>query len=202
MADDRNSALDWRPVAALAAGAAIAVLASDRRHPRRRTGAGSKATAANRQVVRLLTIDADPDTLARRWNDPHVLAEVMRPAFEVTPDGSDLRWRMDLPGLRPLEWRMIRTGSGRHARWCSERRGLIRSLETSFHPATGGRGTVMTVDLDIDPPLGAVGRAAMRLLGPAPGLVALGVLYRFRSLAQTGEIARTHPQPAGNGREA
>ena len=54
-----------------------------------------------------------------------------------------------------------------------------------------------TLRFRFDPPGGARGTAAVKLLGTTPlDLAADGVLRRFKSLVETGEIPTTERQPA------
>ena len=66
-----------------------------------------------------------------------------------------------------------------------------------FRPASADRGAVATLRFRFDPPGGALGDAAVKLLGTTPlDLAADGALRRFKSLVETGEIPTTERQPA------
>ena len=64
-------------------------------------------------------------------------------------------------------------------------------------PAPADRGSVATLHFRFDPPGGLLGEATAKLLaGKGLGLAADGVLRRFKSLVETGEIPTTERQPA------
>ncbi len=66
-----------------------------------------------------------------------------------------------------------------------------------FKPATGGRGTVVSVSLKYDPPAGAVGAAFAKLFGEEPNQQIADDLSHFRSIMETGEVASTEGQSSG-----
>ena len=71
------------------------------------------------------------------------------------------------------------------------------ALERSFEAFELRTAEQATLRLRLDPPGGALGDAAVRLLGTTPiDLAVDGVLRRFKSLVETGEIPTTERQPA------
>ena len=66
----------------------------------------------------------------------------------------------------------------------------------SFRPADNGLGTVVTLRVRFDPPLGPLGDAAVWLLGPFPTALAGRAVRFFKALAETGEVPTTAGQPA------
>jgi uncharacterized membrane protein len=69
-----------------------------------------------------------------------------------------------------------------------------------FYPATGGRGTVVKVEIKYEMPAGVLGVTFARLFGQFPEKHIAVELGRFKQLMETGEIARTEGQPAGRKR--
>lgn len=66
-----------------------------------------------------------------------------------------------------------------------------------FEPATGGRGTVVTLEINYEPPAGALGVALSRILGHDPDARAREDLRRFKQLMEAGEITTVEGQPSG-----
>jgi uncharacterized membrane protein len=66
-----------------------------------------------------------------------------------------------------------------------------------FEPATGGRGTVVTVEQNIEPPGGILGQVAARLFAKAPEFQVRESLRHFKQLMETGEIPTTEGQSSG-----
>jgi uncharacterized membrane protein len=64
-----------------------------------------------------------------------------------------------------------------------------------FRDAPGGRGTEVKVELQYDPPAGAVGALLAKLFGKEPGDQIEEDLRRFKSIMETGEVAKTQGQP-------
>lgn len=104
------------------------------------------------------------------------------------PAGTEASWDAEIIEDRPNElisWRSLPGSKVDVA-------GSVR-----FQPATGGRGTVVRVNLRYRPPAGAVGVTIAKLFGEAPEKQIWVDVLRAKQLLETGEIARTEGQPAG-----
>ena len=66
-----------------------------------------------------------------------------------------------------------------------------------FEPSTGGRGTKVTLEVNYEPPAGALGVAVAKLIGQDPDAMSKENLRRFKQLMETGEITTTEGQPSG-----
>jgi len=66
-----------------------------------------------------------------------------------------------------------------------------------FEPAVGGRGTKVTLEVNYEAPLGALGVAVAKLIGQDPGSMTKENLRRFKQLMETGELATTNGQSSG-----
>jgi uncharacterized membrane protein len=66
-----------------------------------------------------------------------------------------------------------------------------------FERAPGGRGTIVRVHMQYDPPGGALGRAAAKLFLQNPEKQMAVDLLRPKQFMETGEIPTTEGQPAG-----
>ena len=189
---------------ALAGVTAVGVIRGGQlsRDRRKADGNGQGGARANEpEVERSITIGKTADELYQRWRDPKTLPQVM--AFLATVRASDngrMHWQIEGPLSRSLEWDTETVGDrpGEGAGWRSlPGAGMRNEGAIRFRPATGGRGTVATLRLRFDPPGGALGAAAVKLLGTTPlGLAADQALHRFKSLVETGEIPTTERQPA------
>jgi uncharacterized membrane protein len=74
------------------------------------------------------------------------------------------------------------------------------SGNVTFETATGGRGTIVRVELRYRPPAGVIGATVAKLFGEAPEKQIPVDLLRIKQLLETGEITRTEGQPAGRTR--
>lgn len=66
-----------------------------------------------------------------------------------------------------------------------------------FEAAPGGRGTIVSVEMQYSPPAGAIGATVAKILGRAPEQEVEEDLRRFKQVMETGEIITTVGQPAG-----
>lgn len=151
------------------------------------------------EVERSLTIGRSADELEQRWRDPETLTRVMAGFATVRPSGDGrMHWEVDGPLGRTFAWDSETVESGGGVGWRSLPGGDIPNEGSiRFHPAPANRGTVAILDFRFKPPGGVLGDAAVKLMGHKPlGLAADGVLRRFKSLVETGEIPTLERQPA------
>ena len=159
------------------------------------------AVVGEPEVERSITIGKTADELYQRWRDPRTLPQIMAGFAAVRASGdSRMHWQVEGPLGRSFEWdaETVDDRPGEGVGWRSLPDAAIPNTgSVRFHPASGGRGTVATLRFRFDPPGGALGDAAVKLLGATPlKLAADGVLRRFKSLVETGEIPTTERQPA------
>jgi uncharacterized membrane protein len=153
------------------------------------------------RFTKTITIERSPEDLYGFWRHLPNLPRIMKHVQEVrviddkrshwvvrTPDGSTVEWDAEITEDEPnrrLAWRSLPGGQVDNA-------GSVR-----FEPAPGGRGTVVTTEIEYRPPAGAVGATLTRLFGALPERLAGEDLRRFKQLMETGEIATVEGQPAG-----
>ncbi len=140
------------------------------------------------------TIDGTPEELYKLWRNPKTLPQVMGHFATVTAKSDDhALWTVHGPAGTTLEWesQIVQEEPDRfYLRWYSLRGAKIpNGGSIQFTPATGSRGTVATLKVDFNPPGGSFGKAAAKALGMVPQALALKALRRFKSLAETGQIA-------------
>lgn len=152
-------------------------------------------------VTVTLVIDRPQEELYRYWRELGNLPRFMKHVERVDvkderrshwvakgPAGSTVEWESDITEDRSNEfiaWRSVTGSAVDHA-------GSVR-----FDPAPGGRGTVVTVDLQYRPPLGTVGAAVAAWFGEDPTQTVKMDLRRFKQVMETGEVITTDGQPAG-----
>jgi uncharacterized membrane protein len=104
------------------------------------------------------------------------------------PAGVNVEWDAQITEEKPNELIAWRSLDGAD---------VDNAGEVRFERSTGGRGTVLKVRLQYNPPAGKLGAAVAKLLGEAPEKQIAVDLLRFKQMMETGEIARTEGQPAG-----
>jgi len=190
----------------LTATAAVAgVTAFDWKAGRRfsqRPGANISAV----RVTRAITVDRPASELFEFWRNFENLPRFMAHLRSVTvkddrhshwvakgPAGTDVEWDAEIVNEHPNEMIAWRSLAGSDV----ETAGSVR-----FDPATGGRGTVVKVELKYDPPAGVLGVTVAKLFGQSPDKQVAVDLMQFKQVMETGEIARTEGQPSGRVRRA
>lgn len=165
-------------------------------------GAGQNRAADRvRQVERSITIGKSADALRRAWLDPETVPRIMAgfATVQSTGDGR-MHWTVNGPLARAWEWdsETADDPSGDQIVWRSSADAAIwNEGSVRFRSAPADRGTVATLRIRFDPPAGRLGEAAAELLGLTPlDLATDGMLRRFKSLVETGEIPTTERQPA------
>ena len=159
-------------------------------------GHGSKpdeqAEEAATRVETSLTINGSPEELYQLWRDPQTLPQVMGHFATVTAQADDrAHWLVNGPVKTSLQWdsQIVQEEPGQSMRWYSMAGAkLPNGGSIKFAPATGGRGTVATLEIDFHPPGGSFGKGATKALGVVPRVLAVKALRRFKNLAEAGEI--------------
>jgi uncharacterized membrane protein len=129
-----------------------------------------------------------------------VLSQIMG-HFADVDTGSDgqTTWRVRGPLHQTPEYttRIVEERDAELLSWRSEAgQGLELEGSLRFKPAPRDLGTELTLRVAFQPPGGSIGRAVVKLLGPAPKLFVQKALRRFKSLAETGEIPSLERNPA------
>lgn len=181
-------------VALLGTGAAIASFGA-------RSQVSSSEAQANAEAESSIIVNISRQRAYSYWRDFSNLATFMHHLKSVQvvderhsrwtaygPLGKEVQWDAEITGERENEsiaWRSI-DGSD-----------IDVSGSVEFTEATGGRGTLIRVNLRYAPPAGAVGNVAMKLLGKDPSFLMRQDMRRFKALLESGEIPTTEGQSHG-----
>ena len=163
-------------------------------------GRGGASTDV-RQVERSITIGKGGEELRRAWLEPETLPQIMAGFATVHATGNGrMHWKVNGPLGSAWEWYSETAADqpGDGIVWRSSSDAAIwNEGSVRFSSAPADRGTVATLRFRFDPPSGVLGDAVVQLLGHTPlDLAADGVLRRFKSLVETGEMPTTERQPA------
>ncbi|MDX1952699.1 MAG: SRPBCC family protein [Verrucomicrobiota bacterium] len=168
-----------------------------RRYPEKK----AKGEQGKIPLHKVITINRPAEELYRFWRNFENLPRVMGHLKSVTatndkrshwvakgPMGHDVEWdaevTQDVPN-KLIAWRSL------------EGADVDNSGSVRFETATGGRGTVVRVQLSYNPPGGVVGAKVAKVMGQAPEKQIPVDLIRFKQLMETGEIAKTEGQSSG-----
>jgi uncharacterized membrane protein len=184
------------PVGALLATTGASLIWRSTRDTRARLG-GARGTGVEESVA----INRGADELFEFWRNLELLPMVMPQLASVEivghrrshwiakgPAGWRTEWYADIINEIPNQLLAWRTVEG------SE---LVSAGSVHFEHGPVGRGTVVRVKLQYDPPGGRLGAALAWAFGDDPSHVIREGLRRFKQLMETGEIPTTEGQPRG-----
>ena len=154
-----------------------------------------------KRVDASVTIDTTPDQIYTFWRNFENLPRFMNNLESVkVHDSKRSRWVAKGPAGTKVEWEaeIINEIPGELIGWRSIDGSTVENAgSVQFRKATGGRGTVVRVELRYDPPAGRFGAAVSRLFGENPERQVREDLRRLKMLIETGEIATNDGQPTG-----
>jgi len=155
-------------------------------------------------LKKAITINRSPEELYRFWRNFEQLPTFMTHLHSVQVQGPNLsHWVAKGPAGIRVEWdaQITEDKPNEKISWRSlDGSDVQHSGSVQFKPAPGGRGTVVFVEMNYNPPAGKLGATLAKILGEAPEQQITVELLRFKQLIETGEIARTEGQPAGRPR--
>jgi uncharacterized membrane protein len=163
---------------------------------------GKSASIPYRQGIRIdksITIDKPREELYSFLRKLDNLPRFMKNLRCVTQLSDRLsHWTAEGPGGRIVEWdaEIINDEPNELIGWRSLT-GVDSAGSVHFKPEPDGRGTEVSIELQYNPPGGAIGAALARLTGNDPGSQVEENLRRLKQILETGEIATTADQPTG-----
>jgi uncharacterized membrane protein len=188
-----------RVVAAAAAVLGVTVLdiVAGKKLSRNVTGASAAERRRARaiRVTKAITVNATPEEAYRLWRNFENLPQFMAHLESVqvmderrsywkakAPLGATVEWTAEITEDRPNEliaWRSLESADVRN--W-----GRVR-----FTRLSGDRGIEVRVELNYDPPGGAVGASIAKLFGEEPSVQVDGDLRRFKQVLEVGEVVHS-----------
>lgn len=159
-------------------------------------GTPTQQTLSHEQGIRIqesVTIQRSQEDLYRYWRDLENLPRVMRYLQEVhvvSPMRS--HWVVQAPAGTTVEWdaEIIRDKENETIAWRSiEGADVPNAGSVHFEPAPGVAGTLVTVNLKYDPPMGPIGAVVAKLFGTDPSHTVNQDLHRFKEMMEMNEPA-------------
>ena len=165
----------------------------------RSKGKGNKGM----DVKQTLTIGRSPEELYTFWRNFPNLAQFMTHLVSVQDLGNGRsHWTAKAPAGTTVEWdaEIVDDQPDRRIAWRSlEGAGVQNSGSVQFESATGGRGTVVRLQMQYSPPGGKIGAGIAKLMGEEPEQQTWEDMHRFKQLMETGEIVLSEGAPEGMG---
>lgn len=156
------------------------------------------------EVQRAITVNKPRDEMYRIWrnfeNLPRFMTHLKRVDVDEAGGGDRSHWVAKAPLGREAEWdaEIMEERENEYIAWNSLPGSIVDSMgSVEFSDAPGGRGTIIRVSMQYNPPAGSMGAAIAKLLGEEPGQQVRDDLRHFKQMMETGEIASVEGQPSG-----
>ena len=156
------------------------------------TDAVTARRAGHRKVRSVVTINRSASELYAYWRNFENLPNFMKQLASVTTTGEGRsHWVTRGPGGTQVEWdaEIVADEPDALIAWQSLAGGDVRNAGTvRFIPVPSERGTEVHVELDYDPPGGALGVAVAKLFRAEPGQQIRDDLRAFKQVMEAGEV--------------
>lgn len=142
------------------------------------------------KIERAVVVYAAPDKAYQFWRNFANLPRFMDNLTEVQVlDSQRSRWIARGPGGVRVEWEaeIINEVPNELIAWRSTGGTVDHAGSVHFEPGPGGRGTVVRVSLQYDPPGGAAGHTVASLFGGDAGSRIEQALQNFKRVMESGE---------------
>ena len=154
-----------------------------------------------RLIKHVTIVDRPAKELYDFWRNEENSPKFMSNIKAVIKTGEKTsHWVSEGPFGKTFEWdsETINDDPGRMFAWKSLPGAAVNNAgAVHFDPATGGRGTKVTLEVNYEPPGGMLGVAVSKLIGQDPDGISKENLRRFKQLMETGEIATIDGQTSG-----
>jgi len=157
------------------------------------------------RVDEAITINRPRAEVYAFWRDLENLAEFMEhvESVRMLPGSLKSHWVAKGPGNRRMEWdaEIINEKDGELIAWRSlEGSDVPNAGSVHFADAAGGRGTEVRVELQYNPPGGAIGAYFAKLFGGEPSTQIRNDLKRLKTRLEAGVVPTTAGQSVGSTR--
>lgn len=163
---------------------------------------GAQTQKGKIPVNKSIIVNAPAEEVYSYWRDFENLPRFMHYLESVTVTGEGRsHWVAKAPG-GSVEWdaEVTEDRSNELIAWRSLEGSEVETTgSVRFEPAVGGRGTVIHVKLDYNPPGGVVGALVAKLFGEDPGAQMQIDLRRFKQVIELGEVVVSDGTLVGEG---
>jgi len=153
------------------------------------------------RVDKSITIARPPQEVYEFWRRLSNLSRFMKNVESVTEiDDQHSHWVVQAPAGRKVQWHAVVHNEvpGEMIAWRSMPGADVDNAGSVwFREAPAGRGTEVKVELQYNPPAGALGAVFASFWGKEPSQQIQEDLHRLKAILETGEIPTTEGQPTG-----
>lgn len=190
-------------IAAVAGVALLDVLCAQQLSSDSNGGAASEGKQGAVRVHHSLVVNTSPEEAYRFWSRLENLPRFMNhlESVEITGDRRS-HWVARAPAGATIEWDAVTTEDrpGELIAWRSlDGADVTNAGSVRFALATGGRGTLVTVDFEYEPPGGRFASVFAKLFGEEPSQQVRADLRRFKQVMETGEVVVSDATRRGTG---
>jgi uncharacterized membrane protein len=180
---------------AMATAAVLGVTALDVMCAQQMSQTGAEEGTRQQHVSKTITINRPIEEVYERWRHFENFPKFMEHLEEVRITGEGRsHWKAKAPAGRTVEWDAETTEDQPNSviAWHSvEGSDILNFGKVRFEQAPGGRGTIVRVDLQYEPPAGIAGMAVAKLFGEEPGQQLDCDLRRFKQIMETGDVVKS-----------
>jgi uncharacterized membrane protein len=180
---------------AMATAAVLGVTALDVMCAQQMSQTGAGAETRRQHVSKTITINRPIEEVYQRWRRFETFPAFMEHLEEVRVTGEGRsHWKAKAPAGRTVEWDAETTEDQPNSviAWRSVEGSDIKNFgKVRFERARSGRGTIVRVDLQYEPPAGMAGMALAKLFGEEPGQQLDCDLRRFKQIMETGDVVKS-----------
>ena len=184
---------------AFATANVLAVTALDLIAAKQLSTNGSQGVHAKASCV----VNRDPEEVYSFWRNFENLPRFMRHLESVEDHGDGRsRWAAKGPAGSTVEWdaTIIADVPGEVITWRSlEGADVDNAGAVRFERAPGGRGTIVKVNIQYNPPAGVIGATVAKLFGEEPEQQLNDDLRRFKQVLEVGEVVVSDATLLGTG---
>lgn len=154
-------------------------------------------------IERAVTVNRPRPELYQVWRDLENLPRFMQHLESVHVEDRDSgrsHWVARGPLGKNIQWdsEVIEERENELLVWKSLPGSLVESMgRVEFVESPGGRGTIVHVSMQYNPPAGSLGAAFAKLFGEEPGTQVKEDLRHFKQIMETGEIPTVEGQTSG-----
>jgi uncharacterized membrane protein len=155
-------------------------------------GARAKSRSGLRRTTNVITVNRPTEEVYEFWRNFENLPRFMEHLVSVRVD-SPMRshWEAKAPAGRTVEWdaEIVNEVPNEIIAWKSVGEPDVPNAgSVNFSDAPGGRGTIVRVTLDYEPPAGRIGALLSHFFSEEPDHQIREDLRKFKQLMETGEI--------------
>jgi uncharacterized membrane protein len=166
-------------------------------------GNGGTKGRGNTHLNKSIIVNGSPEELYQFWRDFENLPRFMHHLESVRMTGKGRsHWVAKAPAGATVEWdaEVTEDRPGELIAWRSlEGADVYNTGSVRFEEAPGGRGTIVRVEIDYNPPGGVVGEWVAKLFGEEPEQQVSADLRRFKQVIETGEVVVSDATLRGTG---